>query len=344
MAFEETESQCAYFKAAVTGFAGTGKTTLARNFAIGLHRYCVERGTMSPGAPVMALDTEVGIDFQRPAFREAGIRLLVDKARNFTRLVPAIKEAEDAGGILIVDSITAYWSEIQEAYMARKGRTAMRFDDWRWVKSSWASFTTAFTNSACHIILCGRAGWEYDFQEDDAGKRELVKTGVKLRAESDLGYEPSLLVLMDRHMEMKEGAIQDIYRTGMVLKDRAALIDGQVFRNPTFNDFLPHVESLNLGGTHVGVDVSKTSASIIPPDSKEWRNEKQEREIVLDEIQQHLIKLYPSQSVADKTAKTDLIEQHFGTRSWKKVEGLAIQDLRAAYRALTGQEQIADRF
>lgn len=61
----------------------------------------------------------------------------------------------------------------------------------------WAQFTETFLNSKAHIILCGRAGNTSEYQEkEDGGKKELISTGTKMKAESEMGYEPSLLVEM----------------------------------------------------------------------------------------------------------------------------------------------------
>jgi hypothetical protein len=48
------------------------------------------------------------------------------------------------------------------------------------------------------VIICGRAGYEYDYFEDDEGKKQLEKTGIKMKAETEMGFEPSLLVFRFR--------------------------------------------------------------------------------------------------------------------------------------------------
>ena len=55
-----------------------------------------------------------------------------------------------------------------------------------------------YLNSPLHIVLCGRAGFDWDFNEtegdDGSIKKELVKTGVKMRVESQFGFEPAQLL------------------------------------------------------------------------------------------------------------------------------------------------------
>ena len=87
--------------------------------------------------------------------------------------------------------------------MKAKKRTRLQFDDWGYLKGEWRKFTDLFINSNLHIILCGRAGYEYDYFEDEAGKKQLEKTDIKMKAEGEMGYEPSLLVLMERHTDLE---------------------------------------------------------------------------------------------------------------------------------------------
>jgi hypothetical protein len=106
--------------------------------------------------------------------------------------------------------------------------------------------------------MCGRAAFEYDFFEDDDGRKQLEKTDVRMAAEREAAYETSLSVLMERHTDMET---KKAHRTATILKDRGSVIDGQVFRDPTFDCFMPHVRLLNLGGKHMGVDASRIAAA-----------------------------------------------------------------------------------
>jgi hypothetical protein len=150
-----------------------------------------------------------------------------------------------------------------------------------------------------------------------------------MAAEREAAYETSLSVLMERHTDMES---KKAYRTATILKDRGSVIDGQVFRDPTFEDFLPHVRLLNLGGKHVGVDVSRNSAGMIPASARD--NNALQRRIVLDEIESLLVMHFPSTSGADKKRKLELLRQHFQA-AWVEIESLMSLDrLRAGYDAL----------
>lgn len=328
MLFAKQESTQAYLKAGIMGFAGSGKTYTATDIAVGLVRH-LKAGALPEGdRPVFFLDTETGSDYVATKIRESGVELFTAKTRAFKDLIPAIKEAETSAGVMIIDSITHFWREFTEAYAKRKNRTRLQFDDWSYLKQEWGRFTDAYINSSAHIILCGRAGYEYDYFEDESGKKQLEKTGIKMKAETEMGYEPSLLILMERELDMDT---KQVFRVGHVLKERFGLIDGKSYKNPTFENFMPHITSLNLGGKQLGIDTSRNSEEMIEEGSDSWPHEKRQREIWCEEIEGLLVKHYPSQSTADKAAKGNIIEKVFGTRSWTRVQNMRSEDIKAGF-------------
>ena len=328
--FAKAKPTQAFLKCGIMGFAGSGKTFTASEMAIGLWQHIGDAKL-----PVYFLDTETGADFVMPKFSSAGIEMRTAKTRAFVDLIPAVNEAAKTKGILIIDSISHFWRELTESYATKKKRTrGLQFQDWAWLKQEWGKFTDQFVNAPCHIIMCGRAGYEYDFFEQEGGKRELEKTGIKMKAETETGYEPSLLILMNRHQELDDAKGLRVWRSATVLKDRTNLLDGQVFRSPRFEDFKPHIEFLSLGGKQLGVDTSRTSEDIVPPDDPKWAIEKKQKEVVLDEIQAVLVKHHPSQTKDDKAAKGDLLERFFDTRAWKRVETYPLDRLQQSYEEL----------
>jgi hypothetical protein len=205
----------------------------------------------------------------------------------------------------------------------------LQFQDWAYLKAEWEKFTDAFVNSPLHMIMAGRAAFEYDYFEDDDGKKQLEKTDVRMAVEKDMGYEPSLLIYMERHREMET---MKAYRTATVLKDRGDVIDGEVYRNPTFDNFLPHIKLLNLGGQHVGFDQTRTSATMIPADVRDMMST--QRAIVLGEIEELLVTHYPSQAAEHKRLKITKVREHFQA-AWPEVEKvMPLGDLRAGYCSL----------
>ncbi len=332
--FSKAENTQAYLKMGLMGLAGSGKTHTAAISAIGLIQYLRERKLPEGDKPVFFADTETGSSYVKPHFDKAGIDLFTSKTRAFSDLVAIINEAEANAGILMLDSITHFWREFTESYARRKGRNRLEFQDWNFLKTEWGKFTDRFVNSKLHIIMCGRQGYEYDFfTDEETGKKQLEKTAVKMKAETETGYEPSLLVWMERAMDLKD---KEVYREAHVLKERFDVIDGKTFRNPTFQAFLPHIELLNLGGKQVGTDENRTSDAIIPKNEgkPEWQFRKEQKEIALDEIMELIKKHYGGRSEADQKVKGDLLEKHFGTRSWKMIESMDFEKIKEGRNSL----------
>jgi hypothetical protein len=333
--FKPAETTSAFLKMGMMGFAGSGKTYTATSVAIGLHKFAKST------KPIFFLDTETGSDWVKPRIEAAGIQLFTAKTRAFRDLLEAIPEAEANASLLLVDSLTHFWVELTDAYMRAKKRTRLQFDDWAFLKAEWRKFTDLFVNSNLHVIVCGRAGFEYDYSTDEeTGKKNLEKTGIKMKAEGEMGYEPSLLVLMEREMEM---ATKTNRHFAKVLKDRSTLLDGKEFADPTFEHFLPHIQCLNLGGRQLGVDATRTSASLIPADARD--NRIVQRKIVLDEIESLIVLHYPGQAAADKKKKLELLRTNFGA-SWTEIESvMPLERLRAGYDALHRElESVPSRY
>ena len=339
MLFKRAEVTSAYLKMGLMGFAGTGKTYTGTQTAIGLIQYLKKCGVKGADKPLFFLDTETGSDWIKPAVEEAGIELFTAKTRAFSDLVSAAKEAERDASILLVDSISHFWAEWCETYRRRKGEEKrvqnyrLQFQDWAYLKGphGWAKFTDWYINSPLHVILCGRAGYEYDYFENEDGKKELEKTGIKMKAENEMGYEPSLLVLMER---FTDPSTKKTHRTATILKDRSTTIDGKEIVNPTFASFLPHIECLNLGGKQMGVDMTRDSSHTIPADAPRDNNAVQ-RKIVLDEIQTLLVEYYPGQTADHKASKIKLLKEHFDGAVWTRLEEVVpLFELRAGYNSL----------
>lgn len=327
--FTKSKNTQAYAKVGLLGFAGSGKTYTATRIAIGLVELMRRVGLDHGARPAFFLDTETGADWVAPWFAEAGIELHTAKTRSFVDLLAAVDQAETDASVLIVDSITHVWREFCASYLRAKKRTRIEMHDWISLKQDWGQFTDRYVNSAAHIVMCGRAGYEYDFFEDEDGKRQLEKTDIKMKAESETGYEPSLLLLMERKMDMEN---RKVYRIASVLKDRSTKLDGKQFTNPTFKHFLPHISRLNLCGERFGVDTTRNSDEMFDGNGdSDWRRETRERDIALDEIAELLGKHYPGQTAEAKKMRADLVEELASTRSWERVKAMRpaqVTDLR----------------
>jgi len=334
------DNQQCFLKMGLLGFQGSGKTFTAAKVAVGLHQYLKERGLKGGDLPVYFLDSESGSDWVKPDFDEAGIELAVLKTNVFDGvdpetnkpigLRPAIDELKNSEAILIIDSVTHFWREMCETYTNKKSQQyhrdySLQFNDWAFLKEQWNKFSRGFVNGQVHVILCGRAGYEYDYFENQQGKKELAKTGIKMKAEGETGHEPSIVALMEL-VEDVLGKDKTFTNKCSITKDRSRTLHGKTFENPTFETFLPHIEKLNLGGKHVGVEETGASSAGIVPEKGE--NFAAEREASLDEIKQELVKHFPGQSAVEKKKKADLMEKCFGNRSWKRIETYSLEAIQ----------------
>jgi hypothetical protein len=315
-----------YLKGGFLGFPKSGKTWTATYLATGLHKYLKNCGE------VVMFDTEGGSEYVAPIVRkELGRELLGVKARSFADLMAVTKELKP-NDILIVDSITHPWRELCDAHLkgvneqrARKKqppRARLEFQDWGPIKNTWAKWADWYLNSPVHVIICGRAGFEYEMQtNEETDQKELVKTGTKMKTESEFGFEPSLLVEMERLIE-RDGGRRVAKRQATVIGDRFGILDGKVFVNPKFRDFLPHVALLKPG-THSEIDTEvKSDTGVDESGDAEWNRERKARTILSEEIQGLLVFHIPGQTAKDKQRKAALLHEAFGTRSWTAVEGL----------------------
>lgn len=331
------ENKMAYAKVGLYGTAGSGKTYTAAKVAIGLHQFA------KCEKPVGMFDTEPAASYIIPLFKKAGIEFLVyDQSRALKDLMSFMDEAEQSCSIVILDSITHVWRDAQESFLSKinEGRArqnkrplaALEFQHWRPIKAAWADFTDRFLASKLHVIVCGRAGnvYEYQDKDDGSGKKELITTGSRMATEKELGYEPSLLVEMIADRD--DGKIVNI---ALVQKDRTDTINGMELPQPNFASFQPHFEALNLGGEHHGSMQTRDSQEMFTETGDDnWSAEQRQRAIWSEEILGLLQKYFPSQTADDKKQRQDLMEQFFSTRSWTKVENTQSEKLKAGYQDL----------
>ncbi len=353
----------AYFKGGFFGFQGSGKTVTASLIATGIHRLIKSQ------KPIGFCDTETGSAFvNKTIFEPAEIKLQVLKSRAFVDLLSAIREAEKNFDILIIDSISHYWREYTKAYKKSKNLTFIRLMDWGPLKERWAEFTDLYVNSSLHILMCGRASNVFqdvedtDENEPDKKKFKGVKVGTKMSAETETGYEPSLLVEMEK-VYVGEGG--KYVRRANVVKDRFMLIDSKEFDfepidigevknitsdklkenfekmlKKTFQCFYPHISMLNLGGKHVGVDTSKSSVEYLKEPRPSGPSIPDRVKIATEEIQGVLTSLWPGRDQNSTKVKVDILEMLCKTRSWSAIERMGIVDLEFNAKVLKQFESL----
>lgn len=351
-----------YAKVAFFGLQGSGKTYTASRLAVGL-----AQRTQQPA--VYMVDTEGGSDYLiESLFRPAGLTLLTVKDRNFYSVVKALGEIP-AASVVIIDSATHLWVSLLEQYMKEKQRTRLQLEDWTILKEQWNNKLTNWVlTSPVHVILCGRLQYEYTYERNEEGKRELYKTGERLRAESQFGYEPALLIEMEQvqcadavlafrsatSKDERQAAMERMHKTKViehlayVLKDRFGVLQGQILRNPTWADFAPYMDRLALshpvGATAVRTEIETTGVFGMNGANETFAKQQERRTIAIEELQGLLVKYFPGQSVPEKQAKANVQEQLFRTRSWTKIQAdVPLERLEAVLQMTNGTPSEAER-
>lgn len=336
-------NRSAYVKAGFLGFGGSGKTTTAALLAIGL---ALKYGKHKA---VAMLDTETGSDFLIPLFAEHGIAFYPVKSRSFKDLLTVFREGSEMADVILVDSVTHVWRQLCDDYQSAKNRKRLSFKDWAPLKQQWGQFTDAYVNCPTHAIICGRAGFDWDFEEDEDGDKELIKTGIKMKSEGETGYEPSLLIEMQRQrrydFDEKDPRTHGWMNRAIVLKDRAMQINGAMKDfggelgapttwGPVLSFVEPHIKRLNIGGIHMGVDAARNAESLFL--SAESRQDRMRTvQITLELIKDALTEGQISgTAMAAKEQQVKHLKSAFGISSWTAIEGMRLEDLQAGLVAL----------
>ena len=331
-----------HLKAGFLGFNKSGKSYTAALLASGTRREKKLDGA------VMMFDTEPAAQYIAPIIKmETGKDLVGFQSRSLADACEFIREAMKAkASVLIIDSVTHLWRETCDSYLAQinkkaedrakaagqqpKKRTRLEFQDWGPIKSKWAEFSDLYVNSPIDIIICGRAGYEYDYEdrEDGTGK-DLIKTGVKMKTEGEFGFEPSLLIQMERVQVDALGNLQNaITHRCTIIGDRFNVIDGKTCDNPTYDFFAPHVKMLTPGAVVAVNTTNQTDHGVNNAGDADWTAERKGRVILSEEIKGLLTHYFPGQSAESKKETADAIFECFGTRSWTAVENTDTSKLR----------------
>lgn len=341
MLLQKSKPEMAYLKMGIYGEAGSGKTFTSNLIAIGLHKY------IKSDKPVAFLDTETGSDFVRPIYLNEKIEFIIAKTRAFKDVLTIVDEAEKSCSILIIDSITHIWNEMTDSYCKQHKISRITLPHWQPVKRTWADYTNRFINSKLHIIMAGRSADKWAHVEDEEGAKELQKVGTKMRAETQIGYEPSLLVEMDQFRQSAQVGGGWINRA-WVIKDRWNLLnhksfdfegfDGHKYKEDSFKAFLPHIEMLNLGGKHRAVDLERTSDELFKKNNN-GADRYKKRQGLLEEIKNEIHLVYPGQNSDSKTNRIELMKEIFGTSSWTNIESMKTEDLENGLKTIKKKQQ-----
>lgn len=320
--FFDLENNRPFAKIAFEGFAGDGKTFTAAMLAVGLHKL------IKSDKPIAVIDTERAIDKLKPVlFDPNGIKVKATHARTLSTTNQIMHACSDGfADILLIDSVTHVWENFLGAYMEEKRRSRLEFQDWGIIKPKWKKeFSDVFVMSNCHIIFTGRAGFEYENEKnEETGKREIFKSGIKMKAENETAFEPDILVLMQKVQSLL-GEKKEVWREATVIKDRTTQIDGQTFKNPTFDDFYPAIKQLldgSLKQIH-GVELPDTFSDF----EGKFGEIARKRNVLTSEIEGSFSFMGLGTGAKDKQIKASVLNMVFGAMSLEKLDTIKMLDL-----------------
>lgn len=343
-------------KAGFMGEQGTGKTSSAALFAVGLSK------KFHGGAPVHVTDPELGWQYLDPIiFEREGVQLVQYTVPTFAAMLKDLHRAEREGACVWAVELGKIWIEIIRTLQKQKP------NNWGMeLRAMWDDFVAQFLNSKLHCLVLGRIQDVIEQVINEQGKVQEIKVGEGMKAggqKNNFGYEPNLVIRMSLEYKQRtrkgklfvdEGRV--IHRA-VIAKDRTWALNGQVFRwsdrdgykpgdfKYVYDSLAPHVAAAQKTKKFVTLDAAATSASIVEPeaDNSEWREARQHREVTTHEIAASLDLCFGgrgTEQIHTRLAATDLI---FGVKSKEAAGALPIDKLERGLAILHAFERIPEK-
>lgn len=320
-----------FIKASFGGFQGSGKTRTATEFIIGCYK------DMKLKKPVLILDNEKGSRFLIPIFKKAGIEAIA-KDSSHLKDVTAAFDFLNKGEIdfLFIDSLTKIYYRFIKDYKLNNKKQRMTLQDWGTVLPAWQEeFSDRFVEVEGNVVFTGRAGFEYEKEEDEQDeegnvtkKGQFVKSGVKMKIAGETPYETDLNVWMQLEKGLTKDKKPTQQNVAYILKDRSDTINGKIFQMPTYKNFRPVVRFIQ--GLPVDDVAGATfTENLTPGNDLEWMQRNLQRKIEVEKIQAVFDEhgLGDARSKADKQLKAVLIKKVFGTTSNTEIEKMDAHQL-----------------
>jgi len=315
-----------FIKASFGGFAGSGKSRTGSEFIVGAYKY------LKCKKPVLFIDNEKGSRFLVPFFKEHGIETFVKDTIHLADVLEAFKLLE-AGEIdfLFIDSLTKVWYRYVEDYKQKAGKSKkfMTLQDWGKILPSWQKdFADVFVSVEGNVVFTGRGGNTYEMEKDEeSGKKEFIKSGVKMKMAGETPFEPDLNVWMTLMQKVDGDGNLKVWRDALVMKDRSNKIDGQTFADPTFKEFSPVVEYLvNVPKGEVS---GATNTDNLAPSEPHYYERKEQYQIEEERIKGAWDVTGLGTSKEDKQIKVQITQAIFGSLSMTEILKDDIDALRA---------------
>lgn len=317
-----------FVKASFGGFAGSGKSRTASEFVAGVYKdfKCTK--------PVLVIDNERGARYLQKFFLDHGIPVLIKNTTHLADVLHAFAFLEKGEiDFIFADSLTKVWYQYVRDYKANNNKSRMNLNDWGVIIPEWQErFSDRLVDVKGNIVFTGRGGFEYDMEEDENGRKQFVRSGVKVKLQGETAFETDLNIWMDTKEEVESGRVKKQWREALIMKDRSATIDGKTFQNPTYKHFKPAIDYLMA--VPIGTVAGASDTTNLAPPADITPKKKQERDQALESIYASFDQLGISTGAQDKKLKIDLWELVFKTNSKAKVESMKLDTLKRAAEML----------
>ena len=347
-------------KAALFGTGGSGKTITAMLLAVGLSK------EQHNSAPIAFVDPEGVEEFVAPICAAEGVPLVVLRGRTFLEMRDGLTEAEQIGCCAyVVDHYDGIFRELTEAQKERLNLIGRKlpYQHREELIRVWDAWVRQFRASPLACIFTGRLAWEWGDSDTEYGEVEKVKLGTKMRGDSDAGYEPNLLIEMERVDNFKRDKISkkkqgEISHVARILKDRRMVLNGRSFAWKDLNAYqagdyqtvykalAPHFATVSEQASSIREAVAtRTSAELFQPVSGESAYAERLRRITVaaEEFQATSRVLWPGETEKAKACRQAAIEAIFQTRSWSAVEGKTVEAVESGAALLRACEAALPR-
>lgn len=197
MAFHKAVRKKVYLKGALMGATHSGKT---------LGALLLARGLAGDDGRIAVLDTEHGRASHYADNVSKGVDFEFDAQDleppfSAERYIAAIGEAREAGyDVLIIDSLSHAWmgeGGLLDFVDRVKGANAFT-NGWDKASPIQRRFIDAILRSPMHIICTMRSQMAYELVENDRGKKEPKKIGLKPIQRADVEYEFAFVLDVQR--------------------------------------------------------------------------------------------------------------------------------------------------
>jgi hypothetical protein len=335
------------YKMSFEGFAGAGKTLTMCLVALGIWRAEGKKGH------IVLVDTEKSAKFIVPFFRQHGLiegqNLFVTHTRSLQRWGEILALCEKTRGtIMMTDTVTHVYEEMLVQFERDQKRKVKYPGDAMLIKPMWKEkFSNPFTQAGnCHLLFTGRAAWEYTMSiDEETGKKSFDATGVKMRGDNELAYEPDVVVLMERAQQVIDGQVE-VARRATILKDRSRLIDGGVYyftpthtwkqgENRVWEVFAPVYQLLASGNQAAPKnDADKNLGPLFQGNSQDYWERRRQVDILLEEIDGVYQQWIPGSGAAEKQLKSFIFQLQFNTSSKSALAERPPAELRRGLEAI----------